>query len=669
MINAIRVLAMDAVQAAQSGHPGTPMALAPLAWVLWSRHLKFDPADPAWPDRDRFVLSAGHASMLLYALLYLVGYDLTLDDLRAFRQWGSRTPGHPEHGHTPGVETTTGPLGQGFGNAVGMAWAEAHLAARFNRGETLVDHRTYVIASDGDLMEGVSHEAAALAGRWRLGKLIVFWDNNGISIDGSTTLTFAEDVRARFAAYGWHTVRVADGEDLVAIDRAIREAQDDPRPSLVEVRTVIGRPSPKAGNEEAHGAPLGQEAVRRAKEALGWPVEPPFYVPAEVLRYAREVGQRGAVVRAAWQERWAAVRRRDPALAEAWQRAQRLEPEPGWEAALPAWDPTDKPLATRAASGEVLRAVGRAAPWLVGGSADLLESTRTALPDTVPFTSVTPAGRQIYFGVREHGMGAILNGMALHGGVRPFGSTFLVFSDYLRPALRLAALMRLPVVYIFNHDSIGLGEDGPTHQPIEHLPALRAIPNLVDLRPADAAETVAAWRFLLDYRDGPVFLALTRQNVPHLDRRRGQAADHLRFGAYVLADPEDGEPELILIASGSEVALAVEAQRLLAADGVRARVVSMPSWALFARQPSAYRDAVLPPSLPVRLAVEAARPLGWERWLGPYGRAVGLERFGASAPGPEVFRRLGLTAERIAAEACDLLAAWSTASEPETTRR
>lgn len=659
---------MDAVEAAQSGHPGTPMALAPLAWVLWSRHLRYDPTAPAWPDRDRFVLSAGHASMLLYALLYLTGYGLTLDDLRAFRQWGSRTPGHPEHGHTPGVETTTGPLGQGFGNAVGIAWAEAHLAARFNREVAVVDHRTYVIASDGDLMEGVSHEAAALAGRWRLGKLIVFWDNNGISIDGSTALTFGEDVRARFAAYGWHTDLVADGEDLTAIDHAIRRAQADPRPSLVEVRTVIGWPSPKAGNEAAHGAPLGSDAVRRAKEALGWPVEPPFFVPEDVLGYAREVGRRGEAVRKAWEERVALWRRQHPALAEEWERSLRLEPWPLPNSALPTWDANDKPVATRAASGETLRIVGRAAPWLVGGSADLLESTRTQLPDTVPFTPITPAGRQIYFGVREHGMGAILNGIALHGGLRPFGSTFLVFSDYMRPAIRLAALMRLPVVYVFTHDSIGLGEDGPTHQPVEHLPALRAIPGLVDLRPADAAETVAAWRFLLTYRDGPAFLALTRQAVPHLDRQRGQPADFLRYGAYVVADPEEGEPHLLLLASGSEVALAVQAQRELAAEGIRARVVSMPSWALFEQQPATYRASVLPPSVPVRLAIEAARPLGWERWLGPHGRVIGLDRFGASAPGAEVFRHLGFTVERIVAEARDLLARWTETAEPEPTR-
>jgi transketolase len=648
-INTIRTLSMDAVQKANSGHPGTPMALAPLAYLLWTRHLRHNPTDPNWPDRDRFVLSAGHASMLLYSLLHLTGYDLTLDDLRNFRQWESRTPGHPEYGHTPGVETTTGPLGQGFANGVGMAIAERHLAALYNRdGHAVVDHHVYVICSDGDLMEGVASEAASLAGHLRLGKLIYFWDDNRITIEGDTDLAFSEDVEQRFGAYGWHTQRVEDGNDLDALDAAIRAAQADDRPSLISVRTVIGYGSPnKAGSEEAHGSPLGADEVRLTKENLGWPTEPAFHVPDEALREMRRAVERGQQMQREWKQRWDAYAAAHPDAASSLSTALEGSLPDGWDADLPTYTADDKPIATRVASGEALNAIARRVPWLIGGSADLAPSNNTTIKGEGSFSAADPAARNMHFGVREHAMGSILNGMALHGGVRPFGATFMIFSDYMRPPIRLAALMQQPTIYVFTHDSVGLGEDGPTHQPIEQIPALRAIPGLVDLRPADPAETVEAWRFAMESGE-PVFLALTRQAVPHLDRQALAGARGLRRGAYILAEADGGEPEVILIASGSEVSVVLEARERLQADGVPTRVVSMPSWALFAREPAEYQDEVLPPAVEARVAVEAASPMGWHRWVGSRGEVIGISHFGASAPAQEVFRQLGFSVENVA---------------------
>jgi transketolase len=656
-IDTIRTLSMDGVQAANSGHPGTPMALAPLAYAIWDRHLRHDPKDPKWPDRDRFILSAGHASMLLYSLLHLSGYDLSLEEIRNFRQWGSMTPGHPEYGLTPGVETTTGPLGQGFANGVGMAMAERHLAAIYNRpGHEIVDHFTYVICSDGDLMEGVAAEAASLAGHLQLGRLICFWDDNGITIEGETDLTFSEDVLARFRAYGWHTARVDDGNDLEAIDAAIREAQQDDRPSMIGVRTVIGYGSPaKAGSADAHGAPLGVDEVAATKRNLGWPSEESFHVPEEVRRHMGGYVDRGAEQHREWRERWEAYEAAHPEVAGRLSAALRRKLPTGWDQDLPVYSPTDKPLATRQASGSVLNAIAARVPWLIGGSADLGPSNNTMLKDAGRFSAETPAGRNLHFGVREHAMGAVMNGMALHGGIRPYGGTFLIFSDYMRPAIRLAALMEQPIIYVFTHDSVGLGEDGPTHQPIEQLGALRAIPGLVDLRPADANETREAWRFAMEYDEGPVFLSLTRQAVPHLDRARLAPADGLRRGAYVLADPAEGDPAVILIGTGSEVAVALEARERLAREGIGARVVSMPSWTLFARQSREYRDLVLPPTVRARVSVEAGGTMGWHRWIGAEGEAVGIARFGASAPAADVFREYGFTAEDVARRARALL--------------
>ena len=653
-IDTIRTLSMDAVQRANSGHPGTPIALAPLAYVIWARHLRHNPADPHWVDRDRFILSAGHASMLLYSLLYLSGYDLSLDDLKHFRQWESKTPGHPEYGLTPGVETTTGPLGQGFANGVGMAMAEAHLAARYNRaGHEVVDHHVYAICSDGDLMEGVAAEAASLAGNLRLGKLIYFWDDNSITIEGSTALAFREDVLTRFEGYGWQTLRVDDGNDLDALDAAIRSAQADPRPSLVAVRTVIGYGSPnRAGTAKAHGEPLGEEEVRLTKQALGWPwPEETFRVPDEVLAHLRQARERGAAWQREWEQRYARYRELHPDAAERLSTAlERRLPE-GWDAELPRWTTADQPIATRAASGQALNALAQRVEWLLGGSADLAPSNNTRLAGEASFSADNYAGRNLHFGVREHAMGSVMNGMALHGGVRPYGGTFLIFSDYMRPPLRLAALMEQPVVYVFTHDSVGLGEDGPTHQPIEQMAALRAIPGLVDLRPADANEAAEAWRFILEYREGPVFLALTRQAVPHLERGEHAGARELRRGGYVLADAAGGAPRVILLASGSEVALALAARERLEAEGLPTRVVNLVSWTLFARQPRAYRDAVLPPAVTARVAIEAASPMGWHRWIGCDGEVVGISRFGASAPAKQVFHELGFTVEGIVAQA------------------
>jgi transketolase len=645
-INAIRALSMDAVEQAQSGHPGTPMALAPAAYVLWSRFLRHNPRNPEWPDRDRFVLSCGHASMLLYSLLYLSGYDLSLEEIKNFRQWGSRTPGHPERGHTPGVETTTGPLGQGFGNAVGMAIAERFLAEHFNRPDhPVVDHRVWTFASDGDLMEGVAAEAASIAGHLRLGKLTVVYDDNHITIDGDTALTFSEDVSRRFESYGWQVLKVSDGNDLSAIAAAYESARaDTSRPSLIVLRTVIADPAPtKRNSAEAHGAPLGADEVRRTKEIMGWPLEPKFFVPDEALAHWRGAVARGAELEASWQKRHEAYAAAHPGLAAELQRWLSGQLAEGWDRELAQVKLTSAALATRQASGLALQAIASAVPNLVGGSADLGGSTGTTLKQGGVFGPAT-SGRTFHWGVREHGMAACLNGIAAHGGLRPFGSTFLVFSDYMKPAVRLAAIMRLPVIYIGTHDSIGLGEDGPTHQPVEHLAMLRAIPNLVTLRPADATETIEAWRVAMERRDGPTMLVLSRQKLPVLDRGSLGKAQGVRRGAYVLLDAPAGGPlDAIVIATGSEVAVAMDAARQLHTDGVRVRVVSMPSWELFAAEPASYRDQVLPPAVRTRVAVEAAGPMGWSRWATDDGAMLGIEGFGASAPGDRLFQEFKLT--------------------------
>ncbi len=657
-INTIRFLAADAVQKAKSGHPGLPMGAAPMAYVLWTRFLRHNPADPAWPDRDRFVLSAGHGSMLLYALLHLTGYALPLEEIQRFRQWGSRTPGHPEYPLTPGVEATTGPLGQGVGNAVGMAIAERHLAARFNRpGQTIVEHYTYALCSDGDLMEGVAAEAVSLAGHLGLGRLICLYDDNLVSLAGKTALSFSEDVVRRFEGYGWHSLVVPDGNDLGAVDKAMREAQAEAdRPSLVAIRTVIGYGAPrKQGTHEAHGEPLGEDELQGAKQALGWPLEPAFHLPPEAVARFREAGPRGARWQADWQARFDAYAAAHPDLAAAWRDGQAGRLTPGWDAALPTFA-ADTPTATRDASGALLAAISPRLPALIGGDADLAPSTKTLVKGAGSFQRGSPEGRHLHFGVREHAMGAIANGIAYHGGLIVYCGTFFNFSDYMRPAVRLAALSELPVVYVWTHDSIGLGEDGPTHQPIEHLASLRAMPNLTVIRPADASETVVAWRVALGRRHGPTALVLTRQKVPGLDRGVFASAEGVARGAYVLVDAAGSTPELILIGTGSEVALVVAAQTLLAKEGVRARAVSMPSWELFQAQPAAYRETVLPPMVRRRLAVEAGSTFGWERWIGPEGAVIGLDRYGASAPGEVNMRELGFTVEHVVARARALLA-------------
>ena len=672
-INTIRFLSVDAVQQANSGHPGLPMGAAAMAYVLWTRFLRHNPTNPGWPDRDRFVLSAGHGSMLLYALLHLTGYDLPLDQIKRFRQWESLTPGHPERNLTPGVEATTGPLGQGLGNAVGMAMAEAHLAARFNRpGYGIVDHRTYVIASDGDMMEGVQSEACSLAGNLKLGKLIVLYDDNGITLSGTTSLTFREDVGARFAAYGWHVQHIGDGNDLMAVETALREAQQvADRPSLLIVRTTIGFGAPhKQGTFHAHGSPLGADEVRAAKQNLGWPVEPAFFIPDEARVHFRAAVERGARLEEQWRHRLDAYVAAFPdlGLKLTWRLAGDLPP--GWDADLPTFVSDPKGLATRKASEATLLALAARLPDLMGGSADLDPSTLTELKEQGDFQppSVSQdgvqgavggvwslAGRNVHFGVREHGMGAVVNGLAYHGGFVPYGSTFLVFSDYMRPAVRLSALSRLGSIWVYTHDSVGLGEDGPTHQPVEHFLALRAIPDLLFIRPADANETVWAWQVAIKNRHRPTALALTRQAVPTLDRSKYASAEGLTRGAYVLNEHTEASrrPDLILIATGSEVQLIVAAGRALEAKGIKARLVSMPCWELFEEQTAAYREGVLPASVTTRLAVEAGRSLGWERWVGAAGATVALDHFGASAPGDVLMREFGFTTDHVvrAAEA------------------
>ncbi len=655
-IDAVRVLSMDAVQRAESGHPGTPMALAPLGYLLWTRHMRHDPSAPEWPDRDRFVLSCGHASMLLYSMLYLSGYDLSLEDIKEFRQWGSRTPGHPEYGHTPGVETTTGPLGQGLANAVGFALAERHLAAEFNRdGHAIVDHHTWFIASDGDMMEGISHEAASYAGHLQLGRLIGFYDDNNITIEGNTDLTFSDDTLGRFESYGWHVQTVADVNDLVSLEAAIEAARaETERPSLIIVRTEIGFGSPnRQGTAKAHGEALGVEEVRLTKQNLGYPSQEPFFVAPEALALWRQARVRGEAQRADWQRRWDAYAAAYPELAAELDRRLRGDLAEGWDADIPVFNAQNGNIASRAASGAVLNAIAPRLPELTGGSADLAGSTNTLIKDEPSLLPGQLGGRNMHFGIREHGMGAVMNGMSLHGGIIPYGATFLIFSDYMRPAIRLAALMHQRVIYVFTHDSIGLGEDGPTHQPIEQLSALRAIPNLLVIRPADASETAEAWRTALSTTGGPVALVLTRQKLALIDRSSHGAASGLARGAYVLAESDGGTPQVTLISSGSEVAIMLDARRRLADRGVRARVVSMPCHELFARQDEAYQAEVLPTGVP-RVAMEAAHPMSWYRWVAGNGVVIGLDRFGASAPYQKIYEELGLTAEAVVEAAVGL---------------
>ncbi len=674
-INTIRILSAEAVQKARSGHPGMPMGAASLGYVLWTRFMKHNPRNPSWPDRDRFILSAGHGSMLLYSLLHLTGYDVSLEEIRHFRQWGSKTAGHPEFGLTPGVEITTGPLGQGFAHGVGMAMAERYLANRFNKpGHTIVDHHTYAIVSDGDLMEGISHEAASLAGHLRLGKLIYLFDDNGITIEGQTSLATSDSVTKRFEAYGWEVFEVA-GNDLEALAEAIEAARDNSaQPSLIAARTHIGHGSPhKQDSAACHGAPLGDEELRLTKEALGWPHESPFHIPDEVLGHFRQGVARGEE----WEARWRNVLNgytvAFPEEKKAWDRWHSRELPPGWEDAIWKADPGQDPSATRSVSGRTINALAGKLGNLVGGSADLGPSNNTFIEDAGAFEPGQVYGPNVHFGIREHAMAAAVGGMALHGGVRPYAGTFLVFSDYMRPAVRMAAMMQVPVVYIFTHDSIGLGEDGPTHQPIEHLPALRVIPGLTVIRPADARETLEAW-WVAAQRRGPVAMVLTRQKLARLPRTRlrmpegeaegtGAAPPPVARGAYVLSETslgktarsQTGDPSFILIASGSETTLCLQAQERLEQQGIAARVVSMPSWELFEEQSANYREFVLPRDVPARLAVEAAVPMGWERYTGSADAAIGMNRFGASAPAAILFERFGFTPENVVSKALNLL--------------
>jgi transketolase len=651
-INTIRTLSMDAVQKADSGHPGTPMALAPLGYRLFMHHMKHDPSDPGWYDRDRFVLSCGHASMLLYSCLYLAGYGLTIEDLKQFRQWESRTPGHPEYGYTPGVETTTGPLGQGIANAVGFAMAESHLAAVFNKqGHDVVDHFTYFICSDGDLMEGISHEAASFAGHFGFAKLIGFYDDNHITIDGKTDLTYSDDVESRFKGYNWNVLRLDDVNDLAAIDRVIAEAKSQhDKPTLVITRTHIGYGSPKKQDtEKAHGEPLGKDEVVATKKNLGWQwPDEQFHVPEEVLTHCRKATQQRARAKGDWKKRFAAYESAYPLLAAEFTRRMEGRLPDGWTKTIPSFTKDNGTVASRAASNTVLNALVPVLPELIGGSADLTPSNGTALKDQPNFSKTCRQGRYVHFGIREHGMAAIMNGMALHGGVRPFGGTFLIFSDYMRPSVRLASIMKAPVIFVYTHDSIGLGEDGPTHQPIEQLSTLRAIPEFTLIRPADANESAEAWRVAVEHTNGPVALVFTRQKLGWIDRQKYGSAEGTRRGAYVLADAggKGIKPQVVLMSSGSEVALVLAAHEKLAAAGVRSRVVSMPSHELFARQDETYRDSVLPANVP-RVAIEAGHPMSWYRWVGSTGVVLGLTRYGASAPYEKIYEELGLTVDHV----------------------
>lgn len=656
-INTIRTLSMDAIQKANSGHPGAPMGLAPAAYILWKCFLKHNSKNPEWIDRDRFVLSGGHASMLLYSLLYLSGYDLTLDDIKNFRQWGSKTPGHPEFGHTPGVETTTGPLGQGFTNAVGMALAERHLATIFNHpGYEIIDHYTYMICGDGDLMEGITAEAASFAGHMGLAKLLCIYDDNGISIEGNTDITFTEDVGLRFKAYNWHVIRVEDGNNLDDIYKAIKEAREETnKPSIIILRTHIAFGSPnKQDSADAHGSPLGEEEIRLTKKNLGWDENVSFYVPEQVIKMFEECIDKGKKAESIWKEKFEEYCSKYPVLSKKLNDSLNNSLNKGWDANLPDFSKNEGPIATRAASGKILNAISENIPYLIGGSADLAPSNNTIIKSSHDFQKNMFDGRNIRFGVREHAMGGIMSGIALHKGLRPYGGTFFVFADYMRPAIRLASLMKLPVIYIFTHDSVAVGEDGPTHQPVEQLAGLRAIPGLTVIRPADATETIEAWRLAAQTTDSPVALILSRQKLPVIDRTIYSSADKLVNGAYILSD-SDGKPDIILIATGSEVHITLKAGKILEEKGISVRVVSMPSWELFENTSQEYKDKVLLPDVNIRIAVEAGISMGWERYTGSSSAVIGINEFGASAPGNIVMEKFGFTSENIVRKATELL--------------
>lgn len=655
-INTIRFLSADAIERAKSGHPGMPMGAAAMAYTLWTRHLRFNPLNPKWWDRDRFILSGGHGSMLLYSLLHLTGYDISIEDLRDFRQWKSKTPGHPENIGTVGVEVTTGPLGQGLANCVGMAIAERHLAAVFNRPEfQIVNHHLYAIVTDGDLMEGLSSEAASLAGHLGLGNIIMLYDDNRISIDGKTDLTFTEDRGARFEAFGWHVQRISDGNDVNAVDDAIKRAKEDSRPSLIICRTHIGFGLPnKQDTAKAHGEPAGTDELEGAKKKLGWPLDPLFYVPDDVLHHFREIGEKGKQIEDMWNRLLGSYAREYPELASEYRRRMEGRLTLGWEKDLPFFTPDEKGIATRVASGKIINALAKKLPELMGGSADLTPSNKTWIDGSPSFQPETPEGRNIHFGVREHSMAAIVNGIAAHGGIIPYGATFLIFSDYMRPSIRLSALSRYGSIWVCTHDSIGVGEDGPTHQPVEHLAALRAIPNLVVIRPSDANEVTEAWKIAISRRDGPTLLALTRQNVKTLDRKVFNSAAKTSCGAYVLKDYGEN-PEIILMASGSEVGLIVEAAERLHKKKMDVRVISFPSWELFEEQSQKYRDSVLLPSITARLAVEAGVAQGWSKWVGERGNCICVDRFGASAPAEVLFEKYGFTVQNVIKHALKLI--------------
>jgi len=658
-INTIRFLSVDAVQKANSGHPGAPMGAASVAYTLWQHFLKHNPKDPDWPDRDRFILSAGHASAMLYSLLHLTGYDLSLEEIKNFRQWHSKTPGHPEHGLTPGVETTSGPLGQGFANGIGMAIAESSLAKHYNRpGHKIIDHYTYALVSDGDLMEGISSEAASLAGTLKLGKLIYLYDDNDISIEGDTDITFTEDVTGRFKAYDWQVIGPIDGFNTAEVSSAIKKAREETEhPSLIICKTIIGYGSPnKAGTASAHGEPLGEDEVLLAKKELGWQYEEPFTIPNEALSHMRSALEKGDISHQQWLQRFAAYRDSFPEKTEELENTFKGKLPDGWDEGLSdLFKEQTKPVATRQASGEALNLISKRVHSLMGGSADLAPSTKTIMKDRGHFCADNHQGHNLHFGVREHAMGAIANGLALHGGIIPYTATFLIFYDYMRPAVRLAALMGLRVVFIFSHDSVGLGEDGPTHQPVEQLAGLRSVPNLVTIRPADAGETVVAWQVALERKQGPTALSLTRQKLPVLNRGEiFSSADNLKYGGYVLWEAS-GKPDIILIATGSEVSIALETGGKLKKQGVSSRIISLPSWELFDSQPEDYRNSVLPPELKARIAIEAASPMGWERYTGDEGVIIGINHFGASAPGGTIYDKFGFTADSIVKKALGLL--------------